>query len=124
MSATVKLSSRLPGDPEINGLDSLRDELLEDPTQVVCAICWIKVKDIRRIIEPDPESRAEIPTVEISRIEPIDVVDRVPKAITDMAAELYEKRTGRNPLPFDSLVGSGDVIVYSSADDQLPEDED
>ena len=38
MSATVKLSSRLPGDPEINGLDALRDELLLDPTQIVCAI--------------------------------------------------------------------------------------
>ena len=124
MSATVKLSSRLPGDPEINGLDALRDELLLDPTQIVCAIAWIKVKDIRRIIEQEPDSPSEIPTVEISRVEPIDVVGRVPKAITDLAAELYEKRTGKNPLPFEQLVGSGDAVVYSTSSDaeQLPED--
>lgn len=123
MSATIKLSSRLPGDEEINGLDDLVPELLEDPQQVVCAIVWFKVKDVRRIIERRDDEPAEIPTVEVARVEPIDVVGRVPAAIITLAAELYEKRTGNNPLPFDQLVGSSDVIVYSTADDQLPEDE-
>lgn len=121
MSVNIKLSSRLPGDPEINGLDDLRDELLEDPEQIVCAIAWIKVKDIRRIIEHNPESPSEIPTVELARIEPIDVVDRVPKAITDLAAKLYEKRTGKNPLPFDQLLPERDV-VYTTESASLVED--
>ena len=118
MSASIKLSSRLPGDPEINGLDDLYSELLKDPTQILCALTWIKVKDIRRIIEQRDGDPDEIPTVEIARIEPIDVVDRVPKSITDLAAQLYEKRTGRNPLPFEQLVGSQDAIVYSTGGDE------
>ena len=122
MSATIKLSSRLPGDPEINGLDDLYDELLQDPSQVVCAITWIKVKDIRRVIEHDPDSPPEIPTVAIARIEPIDVVGRVPAEITSLAAQLYERRTGKNPLPFDQLVPTGDEVVYTSETPSLVDD--
>ena len=62
MSATIKLSSRLPGDPEINGLDDL------------------------------------------------------------YAAQLYERRTGKNPLPFDQLVPTGDEVVYTSETPSLVDD--
>lgn len=122
MSANVKLSSRLPGDDEINGLDHLVPELLLDPRQVVCAICWFKVKDVRRIIERTDDEPDEIPTVEIARVEPIDAVDRVPKAVTRLAAELYEKRTGKNPLPFDQLIGGQDAVYTSQAAPELLEE--
>ena len=124
MSAIVKLSSKLPGDPEINGLDSLHKELLEDPHQVVCCITWMKVKDVRRIIEGPDDTPAEVPTVEIARIEPINVVDRVPTAIQKLAAELYEKRTGRDPLPMAQLVGAMDKITYSTSSPELLEDDE
>ena len=122
MSAIVKLSSKLPGDPEINGLDSLHKELLLDPHQIVCAIVWLKVKDVRQIIEGPDDGPAEIPTVGLARIEPIDVVDRVPAEIQKLAAELYEKRTGRDPLPMSQLVGSMDQISYSTSSPELIED--
>lgn len=116
MSAKIKLSSRLPGDPEINGLDSLYDELLLDPEQIVCALTWIKVKDIRRLIEVSEGEPDEIVTALIARIEPIDVVDRVPADVITLADQLHEKRTGKRALPFDQIVGAGDAVVYSTAD--------
>lgn len=113
MSATVKLSSRLPGDPEINGLDSLHGRLITDDTPILC-LAWVVSTKVVRDLNTDEE----VPTVEVRRIEPIASVHAVDQSIVDLAASLYEKRTGRNPLPIGGLVSPvGDV-------DQLTEDED
>ena len=37
MSDALKLSTALPGDQEINGLDALAAALVEDPSRMVCA---------------------------------------------------------------------------------------
>ena len=112
MSDTIKLSSQLPGDEEINGLDHLADDLINDPDQVLCCLAWMKIKDVRRIIETD----AEVLTVEIRRIEPIATVDATPPAVIKLAAELYEARTGRDPLPFPDIVASLDKVTTGGAD--------
>lgn len=105
MSATVKLSSKLPGDPEVNGLDSLHDRLIVDETPVLC-LAWIK--PTRVVLDLATEAR--VPTVELARIEPIASIEAVSAEIVELAAELYEERTGRNPLPIGALLApAGDV---------------
>ena len=104
MSATVKLSSKLPGDPEINGLDAFSD--YHDPETPICVIAWV----VPAKITEDLATGARVPTMEIRRIEPIGTPAKVPQVIQDLAAELYEKRTNRNPLPFSALMApKGDV---------------
>lgn len=121
MSATIKLSQRMPGDPEINGLDNLLPELLSDPEQIVCALTWFKVKDIRRIIERGDGDPDQIPTVEIARVEPIATAEHVREDVKRLAAELYEKRTGDRPLPFEQLVGDGELVYTSQAPELIEE---
>lgn len=106
MSALIRLSSKLPGDEETNGLDSLHEQLVDNPDQVICAITWLVVPKVTLVTS----TKQEIPTVEVRRVEPIGTVDQTPAAIQKLAAELYEQRTGNNPLPFSSLVGHQDMI--------------
>lgn len=117
MSALIKLSSKLPGDDEINGLDSLAEQLVQDPEQVVCVLAWLVVPKVTH----DVPTGADVPTVEVRRIEPIGTVANTPAAVQQLAAELYERRTGRNPLPFAQVVGPGDHIKVTVMDnDQDP----
>ena len=43
MSDLLKLSTALPGDQEINGLDALAAALVEDPSRMVCAVLILDV---------------------------------------------------------------------------------
>jgi len=111
MSAIIKLSSKLPGDEEINGLDANVGHFLEDQTPVLC-LAWVVAKHVTRNIETGDE----VPTVEVRRIEPIGTPDVVPQHVQDLAAELYEMRTGRNPLPIGELLArAGDVHTIEPA---------
>lgn len=115
MSASVKLSSKLPGDEEINGLDKLADNLIADPHQVLVALVFLDVPTVTL----DTETDAKVPTVRVRKIEPIEVVGKVPKEIRELHQRLTEQRLGRTPLPFDTLEperGGGYV-------DELPEGE-
>ena len=119
MSATVRLSSKLPGDPEINGLDSFVNDL-HDPETPVCVIAWV----VPSKITEDLATGARVPTVEVRRIEPIGFPDEVPQSVRDLAAELYEQRTGRNPLPFEAVIapkGDVDELRVSDAVGELRE---
>ena len=116
MSQNVRLSSKLPGEEEINGLDHLATAgNLHDPETPICCVVWV----VPSKITEDLATGVRVPTVEIRRIEPIGRPSQVPQAIIDLAAELYEKRTGKNPLPFGALiVPKGEVDELDDQDDE------
>lgn len=99
MSAKVTLSSKLPGESEINGLDELQQSLVDNPHQIIVAIVWGDVPSVRYNTDEDEH----VPTFRIRKIEPIDVVGKVPQEIVELAQRLTEKRLGRTPLPFATL---------------------
>lgn len=114
MSAIIKLSSKLPGDEEINGLDAKASHFLESETPVLC-LAWVVTKHITKYLGDDGAAPVEVPTVEVRRVEPIGTPGNVPQHVQDLAAELYEARTGRNPLPIGELLApAGDVHVIQT----------
>ena len=109
MSALIKLSSKLPGDVETNGLEGLYQQMLADPKKVICAIAWIVPTQIAK----KTETGEEIITVEMRRVEPISIVEKTPAEVQALAAKLYEDRMGMNPLPFEALIGREALIEVS-----------
>jgi hypothetical protein len=97
MSATVKLSSALPGDFETNGVDAQAGKLVDDPDQLRCAVIWYDTQKVTHDIDAD----AYVPTIRVRRIEPIGDVGEVSAAVQQLVAGAHEQRTGRKPLPFD-----------------------
>lgn len=117
MSATVKLSSKLPADVEVNGLDAYADHLLEHPDELLVAIVYFDSP--KEIVDHDEHSR--VPVARVRRVEPLGTIPEVPQSVRDAMADAEADRTGRTPLPFEV------VTVTRSADpdgDELPEDED
>lgn len=113
MSATVKLSSKPPGDPEINGLDAYREHLF-DQEKIVCALVWA----VPTKVTEDLATGERVPTVELRHIEPIGTPNQAPQDVQTLAAQLYERRTGRNPLPFEELMSPpGDIDEIEPDDD-------
>lgn len=107
MSAVVKLSSKLPGDEEINGLDALAEKLVEEPHRITVALVWL---DVPRVIV-DTEKDTEVPVVRIRKIEPLGDARDVPQAVRDAAQTAHETRTGKTPLPFETLESSVDETL-------------
>lgn len=116
MSALIALSSKLPGDKEVNGLDSLHASIVENPRQVICAFVWLDVPKITVDTEDDDEDRAQRPTVRVRKIEPFGAVEKVPSEVIELMTRLAEARLGHVPLPFDELrpQRSGIEIVRTS----------
>lgn len=120
MSAVVRLSSALPGDPEVNGLDHLADRMSAEPSStVVTAIVWFDVSKVTYL----PEQDAHVPTVRVRKVEPIGESHETRQKVADLYAELQEARLGRQPLPFDQLEGSRDHVDVTVIDDENEEDE-
>lgn len=114
MSAAVKLSSKLAGDDEFNGLDATVDELLEEPTKLRVAVV---VYDVRNIVENiDDDTR--IPVVRLRKFEPLGPVGEVPDAITMQIAAAHERRTGRTALPLDVLDARSAHVEVVDGEDQ------
>lgn len=99
MSKTVKLSSALPGEEAINGLDGMVKELLETPEKVRVSLVWHDVVDINHRVA----TGEDVPKVEVRKWLPIGTADDLPQAIIDFALDLDAKRLGRTPLPFDEV---------------------
>lgn len=99
MSAVVKLSTKLPGDDDTNGLDALAGKLVDDPETIRLAVVWLDVSKVT--VETD--SGAHIPTVRVRRIEPIGDVGDVSDAVRKLVDQAQEERTGRRPLPMDVI---------------------
>jgi len=96
MSAIVKISPKLPGDAETNGLDSTAEDLVGEPKGIRVGVLWY---DVARVIN-DTDSGAHIPVVRIRRFEPLGDADEVPQSVRDAVADAMEERTGRTPLEF------------------------
>lgn len=99
MSATVKLSSKLPGEVDINGVDYLVDELVKDPEAIRVGVVFF---DVVKVIK-DVDAGTAIPTIRVRRLEPIGDVTNAPDAIRKIVDEAMETRTGRKALPFDQV---------------------
>lgn len=95
MSAVVKLSSKMPGDVETNGLDQQAEQLVLDPKTIRMGVVWYDVAKITN----NPDDGSVIPTVRVRRFEPLGEADEVSQAIADAVGEAMEERTGRTPLP-------------------------
>lgn len=99
MSATVKLSSKLPGEVDINGVDYLVDDLVKDPETIRVGVVFF---DVVKVID-DIDAGTHIPTIRIRRLEPIGDVNNAPDSIRKLVDEAVETRTGRKALPFDQV---------------------
>lgn len=97
MSAVVKLGTGMPGDFEMNGVDALRDDLVDDPKTLRMAVVWFDVKEVK----VDTDSGDHVPTIRVRRIEPLGNADDVTTTVKDEVGKAIEKRTGRTPVPFD-----------------------
>lgn len=99
MSATVRLSGRLPKDDETNGLDAHVDELVKDPDEIRVGVVWFDVSKITR----DTDAHVDVPTARVRRIELLDNQSDV-----DLARQLGQRelsrRTGRAALPLTDVV--------------------
>lgn len=103
MSAVAKLRAKLPGNPDINGLDAIAAELLSSPEKVRCAFVWY---DVSQIVE-DVATGNHVPTIEVRRFEPIGDADAVPAEIREAVAAMADKRLGKQALPFEQVTPDG-----------------
>lgn len=119
MSAAVKLSSKLEGDPQVNGLDAQASELYENPDSIRLGVVWYDVS--KREIDTDTD--AHVPTVRIRRFEPIGELEDAPQSFRDTVAAAVEKRTGRKPIPFE-ISSVEEIEPLADPDgDPFPEDD-
>lgn len=98
MSNSLKLSTALPGDDEINGLDVLAEPIVTDPSQMICVVAVLDVKDVRYIRDLE----AHVPTLRFRRGEAW-LLNDTPEEVRLAMIERAEERMGRTPLPFGEL---------------------
>lgn len=103
MSALVKLSAAMPGDPGVNGIDDLAEDLVKDPRQIRVAIAWYDVA--KTTVDTDTDDH--VPTIRLRRIEPLGDVEEVSEKIRDLIQDAIARRIGRTPLPFGSVESDG-----------------
>jgi hypothetical protein len=101
VSAAVKLSAALPGDPDTNGVDDIAADLVKDPEAIRIGVVWFDVAKVTI----DTDSHTHIPTIRVRRIEPVGDVTTVPDELRRIVDVALEQRTGRTPLPFDTVDG-------------------
>lgn len=111
MSNSLKMSTALPGDEEINGLDVLAEPIIADPSQMICVVAVLDVKDVRYITDLE----AHVPTLRFRRGEAWPLSE-TPEAVRVAMIERAEQRLGRTPLPF------GEVLAKKADDKPQPDD--
>jgi hypothetical protein len=107
VSAKVKLSSALPGNEDINGLDAISAKLVQTPEELILCLAWM---DVRKI-EDMTDTGERIPVMRVRRIEPVSNAKEAPQELRDMALRLAEERTGKTPLPIDQFAAATDGPV-------------
>lgn len=107
MSAKLKLTSKLPGNEDINGLDAKVDEFLATPEKVRLVLGWVDVKEVHDVTATGDR----IPVLQWRRLELVGEADNAPPELKELALRLYEERTGKAPLPINLTepISSGPV---------------
>lgn len=103
MSAQVKLSTKLPGDETINGLDAWATWLEDNPSDLLVAVVYLDVQKVTI----DTDTKDHVPTVRVRRVEPLGPVTGVSETVRKAVAAAESERTGRSPLPFE-IVEAGE----------------
>lgn len=101
MSDTVKLSAKLAKDDDLNGLDSLAQEMIDDPKIARVAIIWF---DCSKIVD-NTDDDTRVPYARIRRFEPVGLAEEMPAELQQLVERAAESRTGKSPLPFDQVEG-------------------
>lgn len=121
MSAVVKLSSKMPGDPNTNGVDSTAADLVDDPDTIRVGLIWYDVQKVT--IDTDTDDH--IPTIRVRRIEPLGTVGDVDEGIASAVQAAVERRTGRKAIPFgivevadDGAYGDPDQLAIDDVEDE------
>jgi hypothetical protein len=112
MSALVTLSGRLPGDPDINGLDAIAADLVANPEQLRVVVAWIDVSKVTT----STDTGDRVPTVRVRRIEPVGTPESVPAAFSRAVLQAAERRTGMAPLPFGEVESDNATADNTSID--------
>jgi hypothetical protein len=113
---TVKIKATLPkGDKD--GLMHLTDQLRRDPRAIV-VVAVLTPYAITDRLDDDDET---IVHCEIDQIE-VPAGDMEPSALETLLRTQYEQRTGKQPLPFGSIMDfdpdTGEIHRTASDDDQ------
>lgn len=106
MSAIVKLAPVLPKDSETNGLDHIKDALVDTPDRLRYAVVAFRVRNVNTVID----TGVRIPTIEIERAEYVGDTSNVPSSVIDAFMEAAQDRTGAEPLPFDQTDPAGITV--------------
>ncbi|GAA4075612.1 hypothetical protein [Nocardioides kongjuensis] len=126
MSASVKLATSMPGDPQTNGVDALapilvREGLGEIDEQLRVGIIWFDTSKVTT----NSDTGDHVPTIRVRRIEPVGVVGDVDPSIVAAVEAAVERRTGRKAIPFGIVEVSSDG-AFGDPDQRAiddPEDE-
>jgi len=100
MSNNVRFDSTIPpADNDMNGLDSITQELIDDP--MTARVVLLLVNAPKSIV--NAEAGTTLPKLNIIRAEPVGTLGEVAKELRDQFLKSAEKRTGKTPLPLDTV---------------------
>jgi hypothetical protein len=108
---TVKLAGKVPKSKDLNGLDSIEDELRKDPGKVQALLVFVEVqKEVKR-----PNVGTLETVVEAVRVEPLGPPGELGDVVSAALLQHAEKRTGKTPLPIDTV----QVVEQGSIDEDF-----
>ncbi|MDG4791897.1 hypothetical protein O7626_39475 [Micromonospora sp. WMMD1102] len=111
---TVKTSAQLTRERrEFSGLDSIADELVEQPRGTRYAVV---AYDVKRVSDEIAEGGEKIPTVQFTHIEPVR--GDLEATVKRILAERYKDRTGKD---LDGDPALFDVVPEAGAEELLAE---
>lgn len=99
MSDTVKLSSALPKDDELNGLDDTAEELIADRRTIRAGFV---LYDTAKVVEKTDDDTT-VPYIRFRKFVPLGKASEVPASLQKLILKADQDRTGREPLPFDAV---------------------
>lgn len=110
MSEKVKLSSKLPGGEEWNGLDDYAEDIRADHTLLLG--CWVVLDVPSQTVNFDKGTTT--PQVRVRRVEVLTTDGNAPACLVDELERAFTERTGKAMLPLDQADGGP---VDEGADD-------